>query len=55
MTVLRLIGGGTITARQVCKGAPWAIPGAQLEALDPRAPSARPITGIPGQTTLGFQ
>src|SRR3954471_20280107 len=38
MTVLRLIGSGTITARQVCKGAPWAIPAAQLETLDPRMP-----------------
>jgi excisionase family DNA binding protein len=55
MTVLRLIGSGTITARQVCKGAPWAIPGAQLAALDPRAPSARPVTAIPGQTALAFQ
>jgi excisionase family DNA binding protein len=55
MTVLRLIGSGAITARQVCKGAPWAIPAAQLEALDPRMPSARPITAIPGQTTLEFQ
>ena len=55
MTVLRLIGSGTITARQVCKGAPWAIPGAQLEALDPRTPSARPITASPGQAALDFQ
>ena len=55
MTMLRLIGGGTITARQVCKGAPWAIPSAQLEVLDPRAPSARPLTAIAGQATLDFQ
>jgi excisionase family DNA binding protein len=55
MTVLRLIGSGTVTARQVCKGAPWAIPGAQLAALDPRAPPARPITAVPGQATLDFQ
>ena len=55
MTVLRLIGSGTITARQVCKGAPWAIPGAQLGMLDPRVPTARPITGIPGQVILDFQ
>jgi excisionase family DNA binding protein len=55
MTVLRLIGSGAITARQVCKGAPWAIPAAPLETLDPRGPSARPITAIPGQTTLDFQ
>jgi excisionase family DNA binding protein len=55
MTVLRLIGSGAITARQVCKGAPWAIPAAQLETLDPRGPSARPITAIPSQATLDFQ
>jgi excisionase family DNA binding protein len=55
MTALRLIGSGAITARQVCKGAPWAIPAAQLETLDPRMPSARPITAIPGQATLDFQ
>ena len=55
MTVLRLIGSGMITARQVCKGAPWAIPAAQLETLDPRGPSARPVTAIPGQATLDFQ
>jgi excisionase family DNA binding protein len=55
MTVLRLIGSGVIAARQVCKGAPWAIPAAQLETLDPRGPSARPITAIPSQATLDFQ
>jgi excisionase family DNA binding protein len=55
MTVLRLIGSGAITARQVCKGAPWAIPAAQLETLDPRGPSARPITAIPSQAMLDFQ
>jgi excisionase family DNA binding protein len=55
MTVLRLIGSGAVTARQVCKGAPWAVPAAQLEILDPRVPSARPITAIPGQATLDFQ
>ena len=37
MTVLRLIGSGSIVASQVCKGAPWAIPRAQLEGLDPRS------------------
>jgi excisionase family DNA binding protein len=55
MTVLRLIGSGAITARQVCKGAPWAIPATQLEALDPRRPSARPITDVLGQETLNLQ
>jgi len=55
MTVLRLIGSGAITARQVCKGAPWAIPATQLEALDPRRPSARPITDVLAQETLNLQ
>lgn len=34
MTVLRLISAGTITASQVCKGAPWAIPKAQLSGIE---------------------
>ena len=33
MTVLRLISAGTITAKQVCKGAPWAVPEGQIMAL----------------------
>src|SRR5262249_57820694 len=36
MTVLRLIGSCVIQARQVCKGAPWAIPGTELARRDPR-------------------
>ena len=32
MTVLRLVASGTIAARQVCKGAPWAIPEGQFAA-----------------------
>ncbi len=43
MSVLRLIGDGAITAKQVCKGAPWAIPEAQIAALNPvMLPSGRP-------------
>ena len=34
MTVLRLIADGTVVASQVFKGAPWAIPEAQLEGVD---------------------
>lgn len=34
MTVLRLISAGTITARQLCKGAPWAVPEAQITGLE---------------------
>ena len=33
MTVLRLIGDGTLVAQQVCRGAPWAIPEEQIVAL----------------------
>jgi excisionase family DNA binding protein len=56
MTVLRLIGSGTLQAWQVCKGAPWAIPEAQLSELDVRrAPSCRTVTGNPDQQTFDFQ
>jgi excisionase family DNA binding protein len=56
MTVLRLIGDGTITARQVCKGAPWAIPEAQIAALNPAMlPSGRPRTSDPDQKILDLQ
>ncbi len=56
MTVLRLIGDGAITARQVCRGAPWAIPGAQLEALSlATLPFRRPRTADPAQKMLDLQ
>lgn len=56
MTVLRLISSGGIVASQVCKGAPWAIPRAQLEGLDLRAAATqRPRTDIRGQAALDFQ
>ena len=48
MTVLRLISAGTITATQVCKGAPWAIPEAQIAALaGANLPAARREHTIP--------
>ena len=56
MTVLRLIAGGTIDATQVCKGAPWAIPEGQIDALygtDLR--QSRPQTVEPNQEQLDFQ
>ena len=56
MTVLRLIGDGAIAARQVCKGAPWAIPEAQITALTPvMLPSGRPRTSDPAQKMLDLQ
>ena len=56
MTVLRLISAGTIAARQVCKGAPWAIPEAQIEALDSElVPSGGALTRNRAQKVLDFQ
>ncbi|MDE1147028.1 MAG: recombinase family protein [Azospirillaceae bacterium] len=52
MTVLRLIAGGAIQANQACKGAPWAIPEAQLSGLNP---AYRPVTKNPDQKTFDFQ
>jgi excisionase family DNA binding protein len=54
MTVLRLIGSGAIQAHQACKGAPWAIPQAQLAELA-LSPAGRPVTENSGQKTLNFQ
>ena len=56
MTILRLIASGTIDARQVCKGAPWAIPEAQLADLDGVISSGgRPRTGDPNQKAFDLQ
>lgn len=56
MTVLRLISSGTITALQVCKGAPWAVPETQIQMAKGRLTlSGRPRTIDPNQKTLNFQ
>jgi excisionase family DNA binding protein len=56
MTVLRLISAGTIAATQVCKGAPWAVPEAQITALNGAAPHAGwPRTCDPNQKVMDFQ
>ena len=56
MTVLRLIGDGTIGASQVCKGAPWAIPEDQLGPLkDSYFGEVRPRTADPNQEELDIQ
>jgi len=56
ITVLRLIGSGAIRARQVCKGAPWAIPEAEIAQLDARtALIRRPQPENPDQQTFIFQ
>lgn len=56
MTVLRLIESGLIEGRQACKGAPWAIPEAELAGLDARtALIRRPQPENPDQPSLMFQ
>ena len=56
MTVLRLIGRGAIQARQVCKGAPWAISAAELAGLDAHTALARrPQPENPDQRSFIFQ
>ena len=56
MTVLRLIGDGTLVAQQVCRGAPWAIPEEQIVALADAIPSSRrPQTAGSAQSVLDFQ
>jgi excisionase family DNA binding protein len=56
MTVLRLIDSGVIPARQACKGAPWAIPEAELAGLDARAAFIRrPQPENADQESLTFQ
>ena len=56
MTVLRLIGDGTLVAQQVCRGAPWAIPEEQIVALADAIPSSRrPQTAGSAQEVLDFQ
>ena len=54
MTILRLIGSGTIQAHQACKGAPWAIPKSQLAEIT-LSPAGHPVTENPDQKTLNFQ
>ncbi|MCY4393570.1 MAG: recombinase family protein [Rhodospirillaceae bacterium] len=56
MTVLRLISDGTIEATQVCKGAPWAIPEAPVDALcGTDLHNTGPRTPDPNQEQLELQ
>ena len=56
MTVLRLISAGTISAQQVCKGAPWAITEADIAALaDGSSGPPPPRTLDPAQKQLHLQ
>jgi len=56
MTVLRLISAGTISAQQVCKGAPWAITEGDIAALaDGSSGPPAPLTLNPAQKQLDLQ
>jgi excisionase family DNA binding protein len=59
MTVLRMIGAGTLVARQVCKGAPWVIKRSDLARPEVhrgiRPGSNGPQTADPNQISLQFQ
>jgi excisionase family DNA binding protein len=58
MTVLRLIRNGTISARQLCRGAPWVIKAEDLERPSVKAATAgrrkRPLPQDPDQQALAF-
>lgn len=59
MTVLRMIGAGTLAAWQACKGAPWVIKADDLQRPDVRAavaaPSGGPLPEDPLQISLELQ
>lgn len=59
MTVLRMIRRGVIPARQLCKGAPWVIKVADINAKAVRAEGGKrgrpPLTEDPGQQTFVLQ
>ena len=58
MTVLRLIHNGIISARQLCRGAPWVIKAQDLEQPDVMAAAAgrrkRPPPQHPDQQVLAL-
>lgn len=59
MTVLRMIGGGTLAATQACRGAPWAVKTADVQHLAGHATSitadARPRPADLRQISLELQ
>ena len=60
MTVLRMIRRGTLTGRQLCKGAPWVIKASDLDEDRVRAGAdgrrrSTPLTANPDQQVLVFQ
>jgi excisionase family DNA binding protein len=59
MTVLRMIGAGTLSASQACKGAPWVIKRNDLQQAEVRAaiqaPGRSPLPQDPLQIPLELQ
>lgn len=59
MTVLRMIGAGTLAASQACKGAPWVIKASDVQRPEVRAavnrPSGSPRSTDPKQISLELQ
>ena len=59
MTVLRMIGAGSLQATQACKGAPWVIKAADVQRPEVRAAVASPARGPlpedPRQIALDIQ
>jgi excisionase family DNA binding protein len=55
MTVLRMIGAGTLSASQACKGAPWVIKQRELQRPEVRSALARPLPADPAQISLELQ
>lgn len=59
MTVLRMIGAGSLQATQACKGAPWVIKAADVQRPEVRAAVASPARGLlpedPRQISLDIQ
>ncbi len=45
MTVLRMIGAGSLQATQACKGAPWVIKAVDVQRPEVRAAVATPARG----------
>jgi excisionase family DNA binding protein len=59
MTVLRMIGAGTLAATQACKGAPWVIKAVDIQRSEVRAavaaPGGSPLPADPRQFPLQLQ
>jgi excisionase family DNA binding protein len=59
MTILRMIGAGTLNASQACKGAPWVIKRNDLQRAEVRAtiqaPGHGPLPQNPLQIPLELQ